>query len=176
MATTESGPMAGADGDGCAVGVAGASAIAAMRDRLAIDELVTRLGRWLDGGDFAPPRDVMAEDVTVATEGGRSEGIEAVAAQAGRNHGAYRTQHVITDRLVLLDGERAEATANSIVRFDPVDSGAQSFTLGGRYRFEAARGEAGWRLVRIEIEARWQEPADALARAAAAREANGSAR
>src|SRR5690348_9504131 len=96
-----------------------AEVVELVRDRLEIDELITRLGRWLDGGDFRPPRDVMAEGVTVATEGGRSEGIEAVAAQAGRNHGAYRTMHVITDRLIALDGERAEASANSLVRFDP---------------------------------------------------------
>lgn len=148
-----------------------------VNDRLEIDELITRLGRWLDGGEFAPPRDVMAENVTVATEGGRSEGIEAVAAQAGRNHGAYRTQHVITDRLIALDGERAEASANSIVRFDPVEpDAATAFTLGGRYRFEAVRGDDGWRLTRIEIAMQWQDPAGAAQRAAAARAAEGSAR
>lgn len=148
-----------------------------VNDRLEIDELITRLGRWLDGGDFAPPRDVMAEAVTVSTQGGRSEGIEAVAAQAGRNHGAYRTQHVITDRLIALDGERAEASANSIVRFDPVEPDAAApFTIGGRYRFEAARGGDGWRLTRIEIAMRWQDPAGAAQQAAAARAAEGSAR
>lgn len=153
-------------------------AVELVRDRLEVDELITRLGRWLDGGgDFRPPRDVMAEGVTVATPGGRSEGIEAVAAQAGRNHGAYRTMHVIADRLIALDGERAEASANSIVRFDPAGDGAgagEPFTLGGRYRFEAARGDDGWRLTRVEIEARWQEPVGAVERAAAARAARRS--
>ena len=169
----------GASGERGTTGAAGAATREPVRDRLEVDELITRLGRWLEGGDFRPPRDVMAETVTVATEGGRSEGIEAVAAQAGRNHGAYRTMHVITDRLIALDGERAEVSANSIVRFDPVGGGggaAEPFMLGGRYRFEAARGDDGWRLTRIAIEARWQEPADALARVAAAREAGGSAR
>lgn len=158
-------------GTGGDVAAAGAAAVELVRDRLEIDELVSKLGRWLDGGVFDPPYDVMAEAVSVATEGGATAGIEQVAAQAGRNHGAYRTMHVITDRLVAVDGARAEVSANSIVRFDPAGDGAEPFTLGGRYRFEAARGDDGWRLTRIEIASQWQEPADALARAAAARSA-----
>ncbi|MBB4664435.1 nuclear transport factor 2 family protein [Conexibacter arvalis] len=161
----ETGPVEGAAADRVA------AKLALLRDHVEIDQLISKLGRWLDGGEFEPPRDVMAEEIAIATEGGATAGIEPVAAQAARNHGAYRTQHVITDRLIAIDGSRATVTANSIVRFDPVAADAAApFTLGGRYRFEAVRGEAGWRLTRIEIAAHWRDPADALERAAAARQ------
>lgn len=129
----------------------------AVADRMAIDELVTRLGRWLDAGEFGLPHDVMAGDVTVSTPGGTAEGIEAVAAQAGRNHEAFRTQHVITDRLLDLDGDRATVSANLTVTFVPRSAGAgEAFAMGERYRFEAVRTAAGWRLSRIEVAPVWR--------------------
>lgn len=145
------------------------TALAALADRAELDALITKLGRWLDGGVHEPPRELMDERIAVATEGGRAEGIEVVAAQAARNHGAYRTQHAITDRLIELDGGRAQVGANTIVRFDAIAEDGESFTVGGRYRFEAARGEEGWRLTRIEVASLWHAPPGAIARSLAAR-------
>jgi len=136
------------------IGVEGA--LRELLDRAELDELVTKLGRWLDGGGHRPPRDLLADDVTVSTPGGQAAGIEAVAAQAARNHGDHVTQHAITDRLVELDGDRAVVTANLTVRFAPLVEGGESSTLGERYRFEVARRDGGWRLARIEVVPVWR--------------------
>lgn len=124
-----------------------------IADRLEIADLVSRLGRWLDrAGDDAPER-VLDPDVTVRTPGGEAHGIERVIAQAQRNHAVDATQHVITDVVVDLEGDRAAVSANLIVTF--VD-GESLRTLGERYRFGAARTDVGWRLARIEVDRLWE--------------------
>lgn len=127
-----------------------------LADHVELDALVSRLGRWLDAGEFALPHDVMDAEVTVSTPGGRAEGIAAVVAQAGRNHDAFRTQHVITDRLIALDGDRATVTANLTVTFVPRAETAEGFSMGERYAFEAVRTAGGWRLARIEVAPVWR--------------------
>ena len=108
-----------------------------LHDRQAVTDLVSRLGLWLDGETtLDQARAILADDVAVSTPGGTATGLERVVAQARRNH-EVPTQHVITNVLVDLDGDRATAGANLIVAFP--DS-----IQGERYAFAAARGD-GWR-------------------------------
>jgi hypothetical protein len=122
-------------------------------DRVAITDLISRLGLWLDEKRFDEARSVLTEDVTVSTPGGSSEGVDAVADQARRNHEVDRTHHVITNVLVELDGDRATAGANLVVTF--ADGPDSLRTHGERYRFEALRTPAGWRLARIQVTPVW---------------------
>ena len=86
-----------------------------LDDRQAVTDLVSRLGLWLDGETtLEQARAILAEDVAVSTPGGTAQGIDKVVAQARRNH-EVPTQHVITNVLVDLDGDRATAGANLIV-------------------------------------------------------------
>lgn len=145
-----------------------------LDDQQAITDLVARLGRMLDEKRFADARSILAEDITVHTPGGTSHGPEAAVEQARRNH-TVRTQHVITNVLIELDGDRADVGANLIVTF--VGSDGEGLALNGtalpegrleigeRYRFEAVRGSAGWRLRSIAAERIWSSrpiPAGAL--------------
>ena len=123
-----------------------------MNDHQDIVDLVSRLGLWLDEKRFEDARSVLTDDVTVRTPGGQAEGIERVVAQAGRNH-QVPTQHLITNVLVDLDGDRATATANLLVTF----AGETIERHGERYRFGAARTPDGWRLRRIEVTPIWRE-------------------
>lgn len=138
-----------------------------LRDRQAVAELITRLGLMLDDKDFDQAPSILADDITVQTPGGSSEGPEAVVTQARHNH-IVRTQHRITDVLIELDGDRAKARANLVVVFVPdSDQPGARLTLGGselsesrltvgeRYHFEAHRGEHGWRLREIEATRLW---------------------
>ncbi len=122
-----------------------------MTDHQHVVDLISRLGRWLDDKRFDDARSVLTEDVTVSTPGGQAEGIERVAAQASRNH-QVPTQHLITNVLVDLDGDSASATANLLVTF----AGETVEQQGERYRFDAARTDAGWRLRRIEVTPIWR--------------------
>lgn len=135
-----------------------------LGDRQAIADLIGRLGLMLDEKRFDEAASILADDVTVKTPGGSAQGREAVAAQARRNH-TVRTQHVITNVLIELDGDRAQARANLTATFAP-DPGSRlvvngeeqrdSFlTLGEVYRFAAVRTTDGWRLSRIETEPLW---------------------
>ncbi|MDO8214017.1 nuclear transport factor 2 family protein [Conexibacter sp. CPCC 206217] len=153
--------------EGGAAGVTGEQ-IAEMRrqlrelnDRAEIAQLVARLGRFLDEHRFDAAREVFTEDVTVDTPGGRSRGIDAVVAQASRNH-AVPTQHRITDALVDLDGDRATVAANLVVVFvtpggapAPGVLPAPQRTLGERYGFDAVRTPAGWRLSHVGVTPVW---------------------
>lgn len=120
-----------------------------LDDRQAVTDLVSRLGLWLDGDTtLAQARSILDPDVAISTPGGTAQGIDAVVAQARRNHDVP-TQHVITNVLVDLDDDRATAGANLIVTFPDA-------TLGERYAFAAARGDEGWRLTRIEVTPLWK--------------------
>jgi SnoaL-like domain len=135
-----------------------------LYDRQAIAERIAQLGRMLDEKRFDNARSILADDVVVQTPGGEARGFEAVVAQARRTH-TVRNQHAISDVLIDVDGDRAQARANLIVTF-AADPGARlvvgdaehpdSFlTLGEVYRFEAVRTDDGWRLSRIASERLW---------------------
>ena len=113
-------------------------------DRQDITDLISRLGLWLDGDTtLEQARAILAEDVSIATPGGVQQGIEGTVEQARGNH-QVRTQHVISNVLIDLDGARATAGANSIITFP-------DRTSIGRYAFETRRTPDGWRLTRIEV-------------------------
>lgn len=152
-----------------------------LGDRQAVADLITRLGLMLDDKRFDDARTILADDVSVHTPGGSASGPDAVVEQARRNH-TVRTQHVISDVLIDVNGDRAEARANLTVTFtaDSDQPGARlsigeselqdsRVTIGQRYRFEAVRGDGGWRLARIEVARVWStRPLPAGARIAAA--------
>lgn len=151
-----------------------------LSDRSEITGLISRLGNMLDSKTFDDAHSILAPEVTVRTPGGTAGGVEAVIAQARRNH-TVRTQHMISDVLVDLDGDRAHASANLLVTFAPETEGPQArltlndaevpgshLTIGERYRFGAVRGDAGWRLQSIEVNRVWStQPVPAGARVAA---------
>ena len=129
-----------------------------LTDRAEITQLVARLGRFLDERRFDTAREVFVEQIAVDTPGGTAQGIDAVVAQASRNHDVDRTQHVITDVLIDLDpaGDRATVAANLTVVFVPdAATPARHRTLGERYAFEAVRTADGWRLARVEVTPVW---------------------
>jgi hypothetical protein len=140
------------------------SSLQQVTDRQEIADLIAGLGLMLDEKRFDDASAILSDDVTVKTPGGEARGREAVSAQARRNH-TVRTQHVITNMLIELDGDRARARANLTATFAP-DPGsrllindeeqhASYLTLGEVYRFGAVRTDDGWRLSRIETEPLW---------------------
>jgi hypothetical protein len=108
-------------------------------------------------------RELLVEDATVSTPGGRAEGREALIAQARRNHPAdQRFQHVTTNVLLDLDGDRAKVRANLIVTITTADTKPSAApappprcTIGEVYSFELVRTRGGWRFSRIETVPLW---------------------
>ena len=135
-----------------------AGQLADLADRNEITDLVSRLGVVLDEGRFDEMPSILTEDATASTPGGSVEGIEAVIAQARRNHPPHeqRYQHMIANVLIDRDGDRAHVRANLIAHFAPGGTVTEpTFTLGEVYRFDARRTPAGWRFSRVATEPVW---------------------
>jgi hypothetical protein len=128
-----------------------------LMDRAEITDLVTRLGHWLDEKRFDEAREIFAAEVTVETPGGRAQGMERLVEQARRNHEPFeQMQHVITNVLVDLAGDRAAVRANLIATLVPrADAPDRHFDVGERYGFEAVRTPAGWRLSEVRVTPVW---------------------
>lgn len=134
-------------------------------ERNQITDLVHRLGVALDEGHFDDLRSLLAEEVIVQTPGGTAEGQDAVVAQASRNHRPEQpSQHVITDVLIDIDGDRAEVRANLVGAFGPLAGTTDpakprelpvEYTTGQVYRFEPVRTPGGWRFSRIGTTVLW---------------------
>lgn len=133
--------------------------LAGLVDREAIVELIHRFGAVLDEQRFDDLRSVFAEDASVTTPGGHAEGIEAVVAQASRNDAAdLRTQHLVTDLVVDLDGDRAFARGNYVGVFATGEGSPApppQFQIGSVFRFALARTADGWRLRSMEMQPVW---------------------
>jgi hypothetical protein len=134
-----------------------------LYDRTEITHLVYRLGACLDEGRYDEMRELLVEDATVLTPGGRAEGREALIAQARRNHPTdQRFQHVTTNLLLDLDGDRAKVRANLVVTITTTDAGPGDVpappplcTIGEVYNFELVRTRGDWRFSRIETVPLW---------------------
>ncbi|HZM43062.1 MAG TPA: nuclear transport factor 2 family protein [Acidimicrobiales bacterium] len=138
-----------------------------LSDRAEITDLVALLGACLDDGTFDDMAELLAEDATVRTPGGRAEGRDAVIAQAIRTHPADQSfHHVITNVLVDVVGDRATARANLVVNISvpadgPADPSAPAPVpapragIGEVYHFGLSRTPAGWRFSRVEIVPVW---------------------
>ena len=128
-----------------------------LADRQHIVDLVTSVGRCLDERDFDGLRGLFTDEATVATPGGTVRGHDALVAQARRGHSRDKgIQHVITNHLVDIDGDRASVRANLLVAFaasGPEDP--QPFLLGEVYRFELRRTAAGWRITSLSSTPVW---------------------
>jgi SnoaL-like protein len=136
-------------------------------DRGAIADLVHRLGILIDEQRFDQVPTIFAPDAAIATPGGRSQGVEAIAEQARRNHRPdVHSQHQATDVVVDLDGDRASIRANHLSTFvqaeqlvAPGERGHNpepQFRIASVYRYEAVRTPEGWRLSSMEMHPLWE--------------------
>jgi SnoaL-like domain len=119
-----------------------------MSDRHHILDLIATLGRCLDERDFEVLRDLFTDDASVTTPGGTATGHDALVDQARRRHSQDAgIQHVITNQLVNIEGDRASVRANLLVSFARSGvSDPHPFLLGEVYRFELRRTDDGWRI------------------------------
>ena len=119
----------------------------AIADRIEIADLFARFALLLDEKRWADAHTVYTDDVRVhARHGGEIRGIDKVVEffRQAEVEGEY-TQHVTTDLLVDVDGDRAAASANSLVYFYRAGQ-APHQTSGLRLACTAVRTPAGWRL------------------------------
>jgi hypothetical protein len=135
-----------------------------LLDRLRIEEHISTLARCLDEREFEALRHLFTADATVTTPGGTATGHDALVDQARRRHSVDEgVQHIVTNLLVELDGDRASVRANLLVGFahsghtDPLP-----YLLGEVYRFTLLRTKEGWRFTTLSSTPTWSlnRPAD----------------
>ena len=132
-------------------------------DRIEIHELLNRYAHAIDFMDWRLLADVFTEDA-VADYSSAGEYVEVESVRRGRDQiiDYYETAmapfagvlHFMTNHLVELDGDRARTRSYMHVL---------NLGMGGIYRCQCRRLDAGWRIERLELEERtFGEAAEAL--------------
>jgi 3-phenylpropionate/cinnamic acid dioxygenase small subunit len=127
-----------------------------IADRIEIADLFARFTRLLDEKRWEDADTVFAGDVAVhSPRGGELRGIDTVVGfmRQGEVEGQH-TQHTTTDLLVNVEGDRAGASANSLVYYYR-DGQAPHFTGGLRMASTTVRTPAGWRFREVRITPAW---------------------
>ncbi|MEU5520084.1 nuclear transport factor 2 family protein [Streptomyces sp. NPDC047860] len=143
--------------------------LATMRDRLAVDGLVTEYAVAVDDGDWEAYRGLF-------TPGGRADyrsagGIEgdagAVAGWLAESLRAFPVrQHLIVNRRVRFGvweqdtGDTAQVQADYVSPMGRTGqdgmSAAPDFVCGGRCAFAMLRTDEGWRLSEVVVREKWR--------------------
>jgi SnoaL-like domain len=148
--------------------------VAMLVDRAEISDLIDRFSRDLDDYtiegrpfDVTWVRSYFTDDASVDYPVGSATGAESISALIdGRGMAPFqRTQHVTTNYLVDLDGDRASVRFNLIATHVHADDVRQRlgegpgahFTVGDYYEGEIVRTTAGWRFRRQALHVTWSE-------------------
>lgn len=126
-------------------------ALRELLDRAAITDLLARWGAILDEKRLDDLRSTFADDAEITTPGGHAEGIDAILTQAGRHEDPdLRTQHLMSDLVLDLDGDTATARANYVGIFARGEGDVLApppvFEVGFVYRLGLVRTVDGWRI------------------------------
>lgn len=128
-----------------------------------LTQLVYRFYAYMEDGRFDDLDAVLSEKVVVSTPGmGVTEGREAVVSSAEEAAKTEdRAQHIITNVLVDVDGDKAKmrADVNQLLGSSTTPKGKiapePSLTISSRMRYEATHTSEGWRVSRIEGDVLW---------------------
>lgn len=83
---------------------------------------------------------------------------QIASAWAGSLGGFDATQHLVTNHLVTVDGDKAVCTAAfQATHYLPNPHGSPLWTLGGDYRFDLVRTAGKWRIAGLMMTARWAD-------------------
>ncbi|NUT54325.1 MAG: nuclear transport factor 2 family protein [Saccharothrix sp.] len=97
-------------------------------------------------------------DYTSLTGGepGRVKAVDLVAGWRAGLGGLDATQHLVSNHLVEVDGDRAVATAQfQAVHVLANPHGEPTWTLGGHYRFGLVRADGGWLIDAVTMTTTW---------------------
>ena len=126
--------------------------MSALEDRLDIDDVLTRYTIAIDRKDFALLDKVFTPDARLdfTSPGGPSGGLADVRTWLESVLADFEvTQHLVTNRLIEVDGD--QATASSYL-FNPMASGDTFFYFGGYYHDRLVRTPDGWRIAERKVE------------------------
>ncbi|MGP3924123.1 nuclear transport factor 2 family protein [Streptomyces sp. 8N616] len=137
-----------------------------LADRAEITDLADRYLLSLDAREFDEPwaRSMFTDDIRAETPVGGHEGIDGMVKGVREALERFeRTQHVGSNHVIRLDGDRATVGLNAIMTHVHLDSTqalrgrepGELFVVGGRIDGEAVRTADGWRFRRMAIRVTW---------------------
>ncbi|MBL1082996.1 nuclear transport factor 2 family protein [Streptomyces actinomycinicus] len=142
---------------------------ATVRDRLAVDDLVTAYAVAVDDGDWAAYRRLFTADgrADYRSAGGIEGDAERIAVWLAESLALFgMRQHLIVNRQVRFgalehdtgDTARVRADYLNPMRFaGPGGAAAPDLVCGGRYDFGLLRTTDGWRLREVVVHEKWRE-------------------
>jgi SnoaL-like domain len=140
-----------------------------VRDRLEIDDLLTRYATAVDNREWALLDDVFSPDAVLdyRSAGGIRGSYPEVRKWLSEVLGLFTwTQHLVVNRAVALDPEGATARSKSVFH-NPnqmiIKGEPWLFVVGGWYHDRLARLNEGWRITqRVEETLWWDHPMPGL--------------
>ncbi|MFJ7336408.1 nuclear transport factor 2 family protein [Streptomyces sp. NPDC101110] len=138
--------------------------LATVRDRLAVDGLITDYAVAVDDGDWEAYQELFAPRgrADYRSAGGIEGEARTVAAWLAESLRLFpMRQHLIVNRRVRFGiweqdtGDTAEVQADYV---NPMATAgpAPDFVCGGRYAFAVLRTDAGWRLSGVVVREKWR--------------------
>jgi ketosteroid isomerase-like protein len=133
-----------------------------LSDKLEITETLYRYATALDTRDRELLRDVFLEDAVFLIGAGVGEyrGVEAIGSVVSEFLGGLEaSQHIITNPVIELDGDRATSTCYLHAQHYMPDqrTGGNTLEIGGTYRDTLVRTADGWRIQQRELQVTWTE-------------------
>ncbi len=125
-----------------------------LHDRTEIIDVLFRYGSSLDDRDWSRLETCFVPEVVSILAGGPPmEGYRTLEEAVRVALSAYdATHHLISNAEVELEGDRARLRANLVANH--VQEGG-NFVVGGVYREELVRTDAGWRIAHHQLDAVW---------------------
>ncbi|MFI0719123.1 nuclear transport factor 2 family protein [Streptomyces sp. NPDC021224] len=143
--------------------------VTTVESKYAIAETCTRMAVHADRGEWRQLRALFADKVLLdytSLAGGEPVWVgpqEITDAWARTLGGFDTTQHLVTNHLVDLDGDRAVCTASfQATHRLAAAHGAPLWTLGGEYRWELVRTGDRWLIDAVVMTATWSDGNRAL--------------
>ncbi|MEU7470576.1 nuclear transport factor 2 family protein [Streptomyces sp. NPDC044984] len=147
--------------------------LATVRDRLAVDGLVTEYAVAVDDGDWEAYRGLFTPDGRAdhRSAGGIEGSARAVAGWLAESLGSFSVrQHLIVNRRVRFGIREQDTGDTARVQADYVNpmgragrngaSAVPDFVCGGRCAFAMLRTDDGWRLSEVVVREKWRRPPD----------------
>lgn len=133
-----------------------------LSDKLEITETLYRYATALDTRDRELLRDVFVEDAVFQIGAGVGEfrGVEAIGSVVTEFLGGLEaSQHIITNPVIELDGDRARSRCYLHAQHYMPDqrTGGNTLEIGGTYHDRLVRTADGWRIEQRELEVTWTE-------------------
>jgi PhnB protein len=124
-----------------------------------IGELINKLGHELDLKNWQEFSNIFTTDAQGEFPHGTYKTLAEIIDAGVTQGGAWdRTEHMITNTSIKLDGEKATATANFAAFNSPSsqkDKLDAHFDVGGRYTFGVVRTPNGWRISHLKLVYLW---------------------